>query len=96
MRLLRINGACETTGDKRATFYAKQKAGLICKPVAIGGRARAWPEDELHAINRARVRGASDDEIRDLVRRLEGARATACEEPAPARIDFSPPMTSPL
>lgn len=79
MRLLRITDACGTTGDRRATFYAKQKAGLLPMPVSIGGRSVAWPEQELQAVNRARVAGKSDDEIRALVRQLEADRTRAAE-----------------
>lgn len=77
MRLLRANDACATTGDKRATLYAKVKDGLIPRPVSIGGRSVAWPEPELQAINRARIAGKTDDEIRALVTQLEAQRKAA-------------------
>jgi prophage regulatory protein len=48
-------------------------------PVSIGGRSVAWPEQELQAVNRARVAGKSDDEIRALVRQLEADRTRAAE-----------------
>lgn len=74
MRFLRINDASAKTGDKRSTFYAKVKVGLVPRPVPIGGRAVAWPDTELEAINLARLAGASDDEIRELVAKLEAQR----------------------
>ena len=77
MRLLRVNDACATTGDRRSTLYVKCKTGLIPKPVSIGGRSKGWPESELHAINRARIAGKSDDEIRVLVQQLEAQRKAA-------------------
>lgn len=88
MRLLRINDACATTGDKRSTYYTKVKERLITKPVPIGGRTVAWPDTELEAINRARVAGKSDDEIRELVAELEARRKTAARH----GIEASPPL----
>jgi prophage regulatory protein len=45
-------------------------------PVRIRGRATAWPAYELDALNRAEIAGASDDEIRALVRELLARRKT--------------------
>jgi prophage regulatory protein len=36
-----------------------------------------WPASEVHALNAARISGKSEDEIRDLVTKLEAARKTA-------------------
>jgi prophage regulatory protein len=33
-----------------------------------------WPDHEVTALNEARIAGLSDEEIRALVTRLEGAR----------------------
>jgi prophage regulatory protein len=33
-----------------------------------------WPANEVAALNAARIAGKSDDEIRQLVRKLEAAR----------------------
>ncbi|HEX9433461.1 MAG TPA: AlpA family phage regulatory protein, partial [Burkholderiales bacterium] len=63
------------TGIKRAWLYAQVKAGLLPRPVSIGGRSRAWPDVELEAINRARVAGKTDAEIKALVKQLEAARS---------------------
>jgi prophage regulatory protein len=36
-----------------------------------------WPENDIAALNAARIRGENDDEIRALVSKLENSRATA-------------------
>ena len=40
----------------------------------LGQRAVAWPADEVHAINAARIAGKSEAEIRDLVNHLHAVR----------------------
>jgi len=64
----------QATGDSRTTIYRKIKAGLFTKGVPIGGDRVAWPAIEIEAINKARIAGKSDDEIRELVTKLETAR----------------------
>ena len=55
------------------------KAGLLTRPVPIGARALGWPDDEIRAINAARIAGKTDDEIRALVEHLQGQRAIKFE-----------------
>ena len=64
----------QATGYTRSTIYRKIKAGLFTKPVQIGGDRVAWPANEIEAINRARIAGKSDDDIKALVAELEAAR----------------------
>lgn len=75
MRILRIDDAAAVTGDHPAQFRKKSKSGLLPKAVHLGVRAVGWPEDELVAVNRARIAGLSEDAIRELVRRIEEQRA---------------------
>ena len=51
-KLARLPRALEVTGLKRSAFYEKVAAGIIPKPIKIdpNGRAVAWLEDELLAI----------------------------------------------
>ena len=51
-KLARLPRALEVTGLKRSAFYDKVAAGIIPKPIKIdpNGRAVAWLEDELLAI----------------------------------------------
>lgn len=73
--LLRRQAVEQVTGDSRSTIYRKIKEGLFTKPVKIGGDRVAWPANEVEAINKARIAGKSDEEIKKLVIELEAARA---------------------
>jgi len=64
----------QVTGKSRSTLYREIKAGLFTRPVPIGGDRVAWPANEIDAINKARIAGKSDDEIKELVKNLEAAR----------------------
>jgi prophage regulatory protein len=79
MAILRIPKALEETGLGRTKFYAFVRDGLMVEPVSIGGRASGVPSEELLAINRARIAGATDDQVRALVKRLHEARQQAAE-----------------
>ena len=75
MALWRIETCKVETGDRSNTsIYNAIRAGTFTKPVAIGQRAKAWPDYEVKAIVRARIAGKSDDEIRELVNRLHEKR----------------------
>jgi len=73
--LLRLPAVMERTGLARPTVYLRAKQGLFPRPVKLGSRMAAWPENEVAAINAARIAGKSDSEIRELVARLERERA---------------------
>ena len=57
-----------------ASVYNAIRAGLFTTGVAIGQRAKGWPDYEVQAIAAARVAGNSDAEIRELVRVLHAKR----------------------
>jgi len=65
------------SGLSRSTIYLRIAEGLWTKPVSLGVRAVGWPSDEVDALNAARIAGKSDDEIRELVTKLEAARTVA-------------------
>ena len=67
----------QATGDSRSTTYRKIKQGLFTKPVKIGSNSVAWPSNEVEAINKARIAGKSEDEIKALVVQLEASRVAA-------------------
>ena len=73
-RMLRLLPACDVTGRKPGAHYLDIKSGLMVPGVRIGANAVAWPDFELEAINRAKIAGATEDEIRALVRKLIEAR----------------------
>src|SRR5262245_16862494 len=58
------------TGLPTSTWYEAQRDGLAPPPVKLSSSRVAWLLGELVALNKARARGANDDEIRELVREL--------------------------
>ena len=75
MSILRMPAVKAETGHKsHASIYTAIKAGLFTQPVPIGERSVGWPDYEVVAINRARIAGQSEAEIRELVKRLHAKR----------------------
>ncbi len=74
-QLIRLPAVKQLTGKSRSTLYRDIQRGLFTKPVKIGGDSSAWPVSETEAINKARIAGKSDDEIKALVIQLETARS---------------------
>jgi prophage regulatory protein len=62
--------ACAQFGVGASTFYEWVSDGLMPPGITLGPQARGWPQKELDAIAAARIRGATNDEIRDLVSQL--------------------------
>jgi prophage regulatory protein len=62
------------TGHCGSTIYDRIKKGLWPRSVPLGPRAVGWPAGEVIAMNAARISGKSDDEIRELVRKIETDR----------------------
>lgn len=73
-KLLKLPKALELTATARSTHYNNIKNGLMTPPIRLGVNSVAWPENEIAAINAARIAGKSDDEIRQLVARLVADR----------------------
>jgi prophage regulatory protein len=57
-----------------ASPYNAIRDGLFTTGVAIGQRAKGWPDYEVKAIAAARIAGQSDDKIRELVKELHAKR----------------------
>ena len=70
----RISTVIDRSGLARATIYRDIAAGVFPPPIKIGGTA-VWSRDEVSALNKARLAGKSDDEIRALVADLKRQRA---------------------
>jgi prophage regulatory protein len=71
MSILRMPQVKEVTGHRsHASIYTAIKEGLFTKGILIGQRAKGWPSEEVTAINKARIAGLSDDNIRELVNQL--------------------------
>lgn len=72
--LLRKPAVLALTGISASTFYQRIKDGLFTSPIKIGVRLSAWPANEVEDLILAIIAGRTDDEIRDVVKRLEAAR----------------------
>lgn len=82
MSILRMQSVKAETGHaSHASVYGAIHDGLFTVPVPIGQRAVGWPDHEVKAINAARIRGDSDDQIRALVNKLHNARMAGRDEP---------------
>ena len=78
MSILRMPAVKAETGHRsHASIYTAIKAGLFTTGVAIGQRAKGWPDHEVHAINAARIAGQSEDQIKALVIKLHAERLLA-------------------
>ena len=76
-RILRLPDVKVLCGLGRSTIYLRVNDGLFPRPIPLGPRMVGWRLSECEAINAARVRGSSDEEIRSLVAELESARKSA-------------------
>ena len=70
---------CDLTGKSRSGLYRDISKGLFPAPVNIGGGRVGWPGYEVEQINKARIAGADDSEIKELVERLEKARTDVAQ-----------------
>ena len=81
MEIWRIQVVKAATGYRStASIYNNIKAGLWTKPVRIGQRSVGWPSDEVIAVNKARVAGATDEQLRELINRLHEKRRGLLKE----------------
>ena len=75
--ILRLPTVKAETGYSRSTIYLRIAQGLWTKQICLGPRCVGWPANEVAALNAARIAGKSDQEIRDLVLKLEAIRKSA-------------------
>ena len=81
MEIWRIQVVKAATGYRStASIYNNINAGLWTKPVLIGQRSVGWPSDEVIAVNKARIAGATDEQLRELVIRLHAKRSALLKE----------------
>ena len=73
--ILRLPAVKTLTGLSRSTIYLRISEGTFPRPFSLGARAVGWTDDEVDALNAARISGKTDEEIRNLVGELEAARA---------------------
>lgn len=72
--LLRLPEVLRARGRSRSTHYSDIERGFFTRAVSLGANCVAWPESEVVALNRARISGMPEEEIRALVMRLEAMR----------------------
>ena len=49
MKVLKIEEVAARVSLSKSTIYARIRSGVFPKPIALGERRRAWPEDEIDA-----------------------------------------------
>jgi prophage regulatory protein len=75
MQILRMPAVKGKAGHRSdASIYNAIRGGLFTTGVAIGQRAKGWPDYEVDAIITARIAGQADDQIRELVKALHAKR----------------------
>jgi len=72
--LLRYPAVSERIGLGRSAIYARIRDGRFPQPVPIGPRLIGWPETEVSAWLDATIRGATEDELRELVKAIHAKR----------------------
>lgn len=72
--IVRLPEVLKARGVCRTAHYTDISRGLFTRPVALGKRARGWPQREVEALNAARIAGKSEAGMRTLVARLEADR----------------------
>lgn len=78
-QLLDQRNAAAALGCKRAKFFADVREGLITKPVRLGTRTVRWLASDIERILRARISGAKNPDVRELVSTLEAERQAALQ-----------------
>jgi prophage regulatory protein len=63
--------------QERTHIWRLTQQGMLPKPVKLGANCTRWPAHEIEVIDRARLAGASDGEVRKLVCELMIARTAA-------------------
>jgi prophage regulatory protein len=75
MQILRMPAVKDRAGHRSdASIYNAIRDGLFTTGVAIGQRAKGWPDYEVDAIITARIAGKTEAQIRDLVKDLHAKR----------------------
>ena len=74
MKFLSTRVACERRSVGKSTHYSQIGKGLMTEPIRNGPRDSTWPDYEIEVINAAWAAGASEDEIRALVKELHAKR----------------------
>lgn len=71
---LKIQDVCQKTRLAKSSAYELAQKDEFPRPIRIGARASVWAAHEIEAWNRAKLAGASKEQIRALVSDLEASR----------------------
>jgi len=74
--LFRLRALREEYGPSPSTIWKQVNLGLWPPPIKLTGKSIAFVVAECDQVIQARIRGASDDEIRALVKTQVAARKT--------------------
>lgn len=80
--ILRLPSVIARSGLSRSSIYKAVAAKLWTSPIRLTGKSIGWPSHEVDSLISARIRGASDVDVRQLVAQLETARRDAGIEAA--------------
>jgi prophage regulatory protein len=68
--IVRRHAVLELLQISRSNLYQKIEKGLWPAPIQLGARAVAWLSSENEEVLTAMIAGQSQDEIKELVKRL--------------------------
>lgn len=69
----------ERRGTSRVSTWRQSRAGLLPPPVKLSPGCTRWATHEVDAVDRARLAGAGDAEIKALVTKLIADRTAAAK-----------------
>lgn len=72
--ILRLPQVKAKTGLGRSSIYAQQAEGIFPPNFSLGARAVGWVEAEVDAVIAARVAGADERRIKELILELVAGR----------------------
>ncbi len=72
---IRMPRTKQKTGLSNGAVYHHMQQGMLPSSIRIGTKAVAWIESEIDAVMKARIERRTDDEVRELVKKLEADRA---------------------
>lgn len=76
-RILRLPEVKAWLGVGRSMVYSQVAARLLPPPIRLGLRAVGWSSDEIGQVVAARIAGATEAEIAELVAGMVAARKQA-------------------
>jgi prophage regulatory protein len=78
--IYRLPAARAAAGVGRTKFLGDVQAGLMVPSIKLGPRACGFPASEVEAVIKARIAGATDEQLRRLVARLVAERTKLLAE----------------